>query len=311
MLEICFGDSVKGALTVAQHSGRSVIGSGVAFITEKKGLSGWLQRRRAKQAYLQRQEALDRLAVPLGGTHEDIAALSFGFSQGDIAAPLAEDCPKREELRQTVAFDDIGRPRDVEQTVASCWDGWLRDLDKVQNGPEEVRLWVDDTPDSRCGLLFVADLLQEKKTALHVVELPGQIVRADGVTVSYRGWGEVEPQLFGTFLDRQRVLSKEEVCDLAAQWQTLQAENAPLRVVENGTVYSAGIDYYDDAIRREFPQDTGTVGRLIANALVRQNLRISDVFIARRIQHFIAQGELTVVGTSQRGFYGTPIQCSK
>lgn len=311
MLEICFGDSVKGALTVAQHSGRSVIGSGVAFVTEKKGLSGWLQRRRAKREYLRRQEELDRLAVPLGGTYEDTAGLSFGFSQGDIAAPLTEDCPKREELRQMVAFDDIGRPRDVEQTVASCWDGWLRDLDKVRQGPEEVRVWVDDTPEARCGLLFVADLLQEKKTALHVVELPGQIVRADGITVSYRGWGEVEPQLFGTFLDRQRVLSREEVCDLAAQWQKLQAENAPLRVVEDGCVRSAGIDYYDDAIRREFPQDTCTVGRLIANVLVRQNLLINDVFIARRVQHFIDRDELAVVGSSERGFYGTPIQCGK
>ncbi len=311
MLEVCFGDSVKGALTVAQHGGLSMIGSGIAFVTEKKGLGGWLQRRRAKREYLRRQEALDRQAVPLGGTREDIAALSFGFSMGDIAAPLTADCPKRDELRRMVAFDAMGISVDVERTVADCWEAWLCDLHKVQSGPEAVRVWVDATPEAQCGLLFVADLLKDKDTAIHVVKLPAQVVREDGVSVSYRGWGEVEPQLFGTFLNCERVLRAAEVQDLAAQWQTLREENAPLRVVEDGAVRSADIDYYDEIIRREFPQDTCKVGRLIGNALSRQNLLISDVFIARRIQRFIDQGELVVVGASERGFYGTPVKCEK
>lgn len=43
------------------------------------------------------------------------------------------------------------------------------------------------------------------------MELPQKITRKENCIVEYRGWGEVEPELFGTFLDKEKVLIEELV----------------------------------------------------------------------------------------------------
>ena len=308
MLEICFSDPVKACLAIAQHCGRDATGGAFAVITDKKGLAGWLLKHRAQREFKRREAELQKIAAPLGGSREDLVGLSLGLSEGDIRAPLRADvCPRKDCLRQMFALDRYGEG-DLLDGVDALWDACMADLQKLDPPPAAVRVWLDDLPDSRCGLLFLADLLEEKGTAFHVVELPAKITGADGVTVEYRGWGEVEYQRLGTFLDRERVLPADEVAQLAERWRRLKAENAPLRVVEQGQVVSAGLDYYDEKIRAEFPAASCRVADLIGRALGRQKIPTGDAFIAGRVRHFIESGELVL--TEQRsgaGFYGAAV----
>lgn len=308
MLEVCFSDSVKGALAAAQHCGRDATGGAFAVITDKKGLAGWLVKHRALREYRKREAELQKIAAPLGGSREDLVGLSLGLSEGDIRSPLRADvCPRKDCLRQMFALDRYGEG-DLLDGVDALWDACMTDLQKLDPPPAAVRVWLDDLPDSRCGLLFLADLLGGRGTGFHVVELPAKTTREDGVTVEYRGWGEVEPQRFGTFLDRERVLPAGEVGQLAERWRQLKEENAPLRVVEQGQVVSAGLDYYDEKIRAEFPAASCRVADLIGRALGRQKIPTGDAFIAGRVRHFIESGELVL--TEQRsgaGFYGAAV----
>jgi hypothetical protein len=80
-----------------------------------------------------------------------------------------------------------------------------------------------------------------------------------------------------------------------------------LRVVENGSVINADISYYDNLIRKEFPKDTCKIAHIIGSALGKQGILTGDVFIAKRIQHFIDNGELVVLGKTDDGFYSTVV----
>ena len=80
-----------------------------------------------------------------------------------------------------------------------------------------------------------------------------------------------------------------------------------LRVVENGIVCSADINYYDSLIKREFPESSCKVAFLIGSALGKQNILTSDVFIAKRVQHFLNTGELVLLQQSKDGFYSSTI----
>lgn len=64
MLEVCFNESVKGALAVAQRCENSVGGT-VGIIADKK-LSFFAVRKALKE-YRKRQDELQKSAVPLGG----------------------------------------------------------------------------------------------------------------------------------------------------------------------------------------------------------------------------------------------------
>lgn len=312
MLEVCFNDSVKGALALAQNCGNDRIGGAVGFITASKGLFSFFEKRKARREYMKRQIKLQKTAVPLGGKREDIVGISFGLSENDIVSPIClEACPRKDYVRENFLFDRYNGQEDSEASVNKFWAACIKDIKKLQSNPQTIRVWVDNTPDAQCGLLFIADLLKDAKTEIHSIALPQGITKMEDCSIQYRAWGEVEPQLFGSFLREERVLAEKEVQDLANKWRLLKAENAPLRVVENGCVISAGESYYDNLIREEFPQGACKIAYIIGNALGKQKIPTGDVFIAKRIQHFIDNGELVVLEKSGNGFYGTIVACAK
>lgn len=312
MLEVCFSDSVKGALAVAQNCATPSIGGAVGFLTDKNVVFSFFTKRKALKEYRKKQLALQKQAVSLGGRKQDIAGLSLGLSEGDIKAPLCfEDCPRKEYIRALFCFDRHNEQEDMETSIAEFWANCIDDLEKLKANPQKIRIWLDETPDAQCGLLFIADLLKGSEIEIHIVELPHKIKREDNCMVEYRGWGEVEPQRYGTFLEQEKVLTPKEVVALANRWKLLQSENAPLRVVKDGAVSSAEISYYDDQIRKEFPQNSCRIAYLIGSALGKQKIPTGDVFIAKRIQHFIDTGELKVLGKPDAGFYSTIVKCVK
>lgn len=253
---------------------------------------------------------MQKKAVSLGGRKEDVVGISFGLSEGDIKAPITfECCPRKEYIYSTFSFDRYDELEDIEQSINDFWSICIEDFRKLKSNPEKIRIWLDITPDAQCGLLFVADLLKNSETEIHIVELPEKIQRDDNCIVEYRGWGDVEPELFGTFLDRERILTKAEINKLSQQWEKLKEENSPLRVLENGVIISTDESYYDSLIRREFPKDTCKVANIIGNALAKQKILTGDVFIAKRIQHFINTGELVVIDSTNDGFYRTVVRC--
>lgn len=102
MVELCFNQSAQGALKMAQHcGGKGRHSVGIAFCTSEDGEK---PSRRAVRARLRKvraeQDRLDRYAVPLGNKSSDVLCLGLALSLGDIAAPLAEDGPRRALFRQ-------------------------------------------------------------------------------------------------------------------------------------------------------------------------------------------------------------------
>lgn len=310
MLEICFGSSVKSALILAQNCHRS-IGGAFSVITNKKGPLGFFTKKKALKDFKARQERLEQAAVPLGGHREDVVSISFGLSLGDIKAPIcSDDCPRKDLIRDLMSFER-NEQEDIENKINNFWRCCIDDLHKIENDPAKVRVWLDSTPDAKCGLMFLTNILKDSHTEISVVELPERIKRPNNITVEYRGWGDVEPQLFGSFLNREKTLSKAETAALSARWQELIVENASLRVVENGQVKSADISYYDDLIEKEFPDSSCKVANIIGNALGKQKIPTGDIFIAKRIIHFIESGSLVTVESSKEGFYRSVVARAK
>lgn len=313
MLEVCFNDSVKGALLFAQNCKNDTVNYLTSIVTNKKGLFARIEKIKAIKKYRERQIQLEKIAVPLGGKPEDIAGISFGFSEGDIKSPIsADDCPRKEYIREMLGFYRYNDDQDnTENAINEFWATCISDLQKIKSNPDKIRAWLDSTPDAQCGILFIADLLKNTNTEIHVIELPQKITTKDNIISEYRSWGEVEPQMFGTFLDKEKILSKNEVQKLAGKWQILKEENALLRVVKNGSVISTEPNYYDDLIRMEFPKGSCKVAHIIGCALGKRKILTGDIFIAKRIQNFIKNGELIVSDEGNEGFYSTTVTRAK
>lgn len=300
MLELCFSQSARGGLRCAQHcggGGRKIIG--VIMGRDDGRPATRKEIRQAQKQTQQKREALDREAIPLGGNPSDVLALSLGLDMGDIREPLGE---ARQELqRQWYGGNDEDADRDWQETLEGA------DHLRALGSGDAVRIWVDHTPASACGLLHAAYLLKDTKAAVSVVPLPHW--REEGkAVVSYQGWGEVEPELFGHFLSREEPLPPLILGVMASRWRELQQENAPLRAVVNGRVRSVGEDFYDDLIRRNLPEGRTKIANIIGDVLGRERPGIGDTWLAERIRRMLSAGELRMVEENSEWFYRSVVE---
>lgn len=303
MLELCFDMSTCGALRCAQHCGRS--GKGITFTTiigsDDCRVPSKKEIRQIQRDFHRRQEALAREAIPLGGNSADVLALSLGLDMGDIQEPLGEG---RYQLQRQwydgeneIADRDWGRNLEAAERLKACGPG------------DTVRIWADRTPHSACGLLHAASLLKDTKAAVHVVFLPLWRETGDGKTlVSYLGWGEVEPELFGHFLSHEIPVPPVALGAMAHQWEALRRENAPLRAVVNGQVRSVGENFYDEMIRRHIPEGQTKIANIIGDVLGWEKPGIGDVWLAERIRWMLSTGELWMVEEDPERFYGSVVE---
>ena len=301
MLELCFDLSTCGSLRQAQHCGsgsRKVFG---VIVGRDDGRPA--TRKEIRQALKQaqrEQEALEREAIPLGGNAGDVLGLSLGLDMGDIREPLGRG--RQELLRQWYDGNDEAAGRDWQETLESA--DRLRAL-----GPgDTVRIWVDHTPASACGLLHAASLLEKTGAAVSVVFLPPWRERPDGVVETYLGWGEMEPERFGHFLSREEPVPPVALRAMASRWRELQQENAPLRAVVNGQVRSVGEDFYDEMLRRHIPEGQTKIAHIIGEAIGRERPGIGDIWLAERIRWMLSAGELRMVREDQEMFYSSVVE---
>ena len=302
MLELCFDLSTCGSLRQAQHCGggsRKVFG---VIVGRDDGRPATRKEiRQALKKAQQEQEALEREAIPLGGNAGDVLGLSLGLDMGDIREPLGE---VRYQLQRQwydgeneIADRDWGRNLEAAECLKACGPG------------DTIRIWADRTPHSACGLLHAASLLKDTKAAVHVVFLPLWRETGDGKTlVSYLGWGEVEPELFGHFLSREEPLPPLILWAMASRWRELQQENAPLRAVVNGQVRSVREDFYDEMIRRHIPEGQTKIANIIGDVLGREKPGIGDVWLAERIRWMLSAGELRMVREDPERFYRSVVE---
>jgi len=153
---------------------------------------------------------------------------------------------------------------------------------------ESMRLWSSRQPDELCGLYRLLAKLPPQHGRLDLVMLP-----EDGPN----SWGEVPPGEWKARSARQQEISAAFAAQCAQQWRQLQAENAPLRVIQNGQPVSAPADFYDSCILQEVAAQPAVFSQapVIGTLLGKYHLGVCDGWIALRMEAMIEQGMLQIV----------------
>lgn len=303
MLQLCFGDSIKGSLVCAPHIGNTVGGATAVIISTDKPLETPLQkagfavyRTLAAPFYkrrAQKQEARRRAeAVPVDYEPNDVVALLGDLNEGPIAGDLMSEA-RKEFVRGWLCFSPHGDEAGTDADVEQYWQACQKDLQTLltrANAGEPVRIWCDHTPGAQCGLHAAAALLEDAPCKITVVQ-PPELETKDGVT-RRAALGERGPAEMGALLKYERPLLDADRHALADRWRKLQQENAPLRAEVNGQLASVPVDFYDATILQKAPAGEFMTAQLIGKVLAECNLGIGDQLIYRRIEHMIQTGQL-------------------
>lgn len=209
----------------------------------------------------------------------------FGLSFGNVKDVMDIElrkrlCRNQEELQ---FYHDVYRQ--CRQDLR-----YLKDNARQQS----IRIWVDQTPDSVCGLLFVCHEFMHLQVNISMITLPQWIEDENG-GVRYSCWGEVPFDQYERFLALEKPISKLYLKHLADCWERLMQEQAPLRALINGSMKSVPACYYDDRIKQYLSEKPIRVRELTGMVLGEEQLGITDDVILYRIIEMIQHEEICVV----------------
>ena len=303
MLQLCFNESVAGALKFAMRikSGGEEGATAIGFIGDMSDASIPAELERINADMKRRQAA----AAPLGGDPGEALALPMYLSIGDIRAPLSGECPRKEVVRRMIGRNYYGAENFIDG-ADEVWRNCLGAVERIKSHSGRVRIWCDFAPDSGAGLLFAAALLDGSDAEVSVVPPPRPRDRGDGEVERFSGWGEAYPEYFGCEAEREILLDKPVLHMLAARWRELQAQNAPLRAFINGGLTGVGEDFYDgfilNALGDEELKAPALVGRVVGGA----RLGVCDRLICERILAMAETGKLVLEPGD--GFYDSVVK---
>lgn len=303
MLQLCFNESVAGALKFAMsikpggEDGATAIGfigdiSDVSIPAELERINADMNRRKAD-------------AIPLGGDPGEALALPMYLSIGDIRAPLSRECPRKEVVRRMIGRNYYGAANFIND-ADEVWRDCLGAVERIKSHCGRVRIWCDFAPDSGAGLLFAAALLDGSDAEVSVVPPPCPRDRGDGEVERFSGWGEVYPESFGREAGREILLDKPVLHMLAERWRELQAENAPLRAFINGRLTGVGEDFYDGFILNALGDETLKAPALVGRVVGGARLGVCDRLICERILAMSETGKLVLERGD--GFYDSVVK---
>ena len=299
MVEVVFGENATGSLKLAQAYGKGAyLGGAVGVILHEDGREAAQEEIEAalKEARA-REKAAWESAIPLGGNAADVFSFPLALSVGDISED-GVGARRAGVLRRLMT----GEPEDASAAVCEKAAANLSKIQARLRAGESVRIWYSHQSDEMCGLYWLVAQLaawQIPAGQVFLVRVPDW----QGGDVRHGSWGDVAPGEWGHFLPLQRQASCENLEQIARGWAALQAENAPLRAVVNGSLCGVPEDFYDFWILQAIAaqEETFYEGKLAVQILEKYRLGIGAAWIALRVENLVQGGRLAVQEEAPEG----------
>ena len=162
-------------------------------------------------------------------------------------------------------------------------------LDKIDNIVQKVRegyklrIWTGNASYIKCGYYFLINKLKEIDVKIEEWGVDGE------------SWCQLDFDLHDTYEPNIKQITKREKTSLANKWDKLLEDDKGLRVVKNGKVISVAMDYFDDRIRNQMPNEEINTWKLCGRVLADYGKYIHMEYIMDRIYKLIKVGEFKIV----------------
>ena len=195
--------------------------------------------------------------------------------------------------------------RDLSKELASKEASQLNQLKKRMEQQEDVMVWTSRNAADLCGLYFLCSQFEKNSGKIWIVDLPEVMEnKRTGQLQFCQNWAQVLPESFSEVLPHAKLLSQKEVSLFASRWKELVLENAPLRLVINGSLVSVPEDFYDSFLLEQLSGKPKTKANLIGSILGKADFDLSEKWIRRRIGALTETKEIQEIPNAQN-----PDQC--
>lgn len=287
MMDLLFNDATAGNLACAKEGGTHTT-RGVRLFFDEEG-----------HEHIEEYIPEPYTGPTLKGSPDDIEAIWLMADIGDIS-PLS-GFPARKELWEELSLN-YGEPPDYLEKEHERARQVTEHIREAAASGEPIRVWWSNAPAENCGFYWAMHLLKVSKGPVMSVKLPTFLSQGDSV-VRVSGTGELAPDMLVKLSLRERAMDAPERTAMAQEWERLARENAPLRVVLNGHIYSVDEDFYDPFLRQYIPEEECRVAEIIGRALGYGPAGLHDFWYAKRLRSLLDSGELKMVREAKRFYH--------
>lgn len=230
---------------------------------------------------------------------DEILCLGFMLEQGDITQDVTSDYRSDYILDMYTQNGYVTDIRDIED-LKSGIARYSRDLktllEKAAAG-EKIRVWNEMTPASISGFYHLCAMLDPMDIGFEYIEIPRRFHNPNYSTAQSSLATSLYDRL-DELLSRQMHVPYIDVKYYASLWNALVEEGAKLRAMVNGQLISVPEDMFDFIILKHLDMPKQEVA-VIGEILMSDQKRLSDYWIAHRIQQLIDQGIIDILEDSQ------------
>lgn len=160
---------------------------------------------------------------------------------------------------------------------------------------QPFRLWLSNTANDYCGLLWFCNMMRDYDNAISVVWCPGyEYDDRTNISSIKSAWEFLNnPYLLVDNIDNAQALSKAQIDAYSREWERVAAENSKLRILIDNTIVSVNDNFFDSIILGfvgHVPEKKVSImGRILGK------WRGCDVaFISERIEHLISAQQIII-----------------
>lgn len=170
----------------------------------------------------------------------------------------------------------------------------IKKLEKYLRSGGEIRLWLSNNANDRCGLYWLCDFTKDYTNAISVVPCPGYAYSQRTAYVS-KNWASYdEPAVVAGFAASARVLNQYEKMAYAREWSLLVKENARLRILIDDTVVGVEESFFDSCILGFITPQPRSQADVMGKFLGKWQGGCDVAFLSMRIEQLISAGKVTV-----------------
>lgn len=240
----------------------------------------------------------------LAGSREDICCFPLYLGFGEIDEAGIGRLRERAIAALMGAYPAQGADA-AKEFLHSARSSLEKLLVRAKQG-EALRIWASGQPDDACGLCWLMAQLEAarlEEPEIMLVLLPDFCEMPSGTAVLHSDWGELSAPEWSKAAELGKKIPAALCQAMAACWQELRAQNAPLRAVISGRLISAPSEFYDFLILRELEAEPEEFlqAHFIGRLLGQYRLGLSDAFYALRLERLIREGILQEISSPAPG----------
>ena len=172
----------------------------------------------------------------------------------------------------------------------------LKLLGKILADGHDMRLWLSNTANDRCGLYWFCDFAKNYANTISIVMCPGyEYIPYLHTAHVQPDWASFNnPNFVATFAPATHILDEHEKSAYVREWTLLVKENTSLRILIDNTIVGVDDSFFDDIIMGFINSEPQPQNTVMGKMLGKWKGCVDVAFISMRIEYLIADGKIKV-----------------